>query len=118
MGGPFTIRTAAARPDWVGAGVSCHGGGLVTDGADSPHLLIPKTKAAFYYGIADNDDQRQPDAKDKLKAAYDAAHLQATIKVYKGCNHGWCVKDGAAYNEAGAEEAWGNMLKLFGQKLV
>ena len=118
MGGPLTMRTAAALPDRIGAGCSCHGGGLVDATPNSPHLLVPKIKAAYYFGIADNDDQRQPDAKDKLRAAFDAAHVPATIEVYKGCNHGWCVKDGAAYNEAGAERAWGNMLSLYKTKLV
>ena len=41
--------------------------------ADSPHLLAPKIKARMYFGIAANDDQQQPDAKDKLKAAFAAA---------------------------------------------
>ena len=118
MGGPLTMRTAAALPNRIGAGVSCHGGNLVSDMPDSPHLLASKIKAAYYFAVADNDDQRQPDAKDKLKAAFDAAHGQATVEVYKGCNHGWCVKDGAVYNEAGAERAWGNMLSLYKTKLV
>ena len=69
MGGPMTMQTAAAVPGRIGAGCSFHGAGLVTDGPDSPHLLVPKMKASYYFGIATNDDMRQPDAKDKLKAA-------------------------------------------------
>ncbi|MCS5565422.1 MAG: dienelactone hydrolase family protein, partial [Methylococcales bacterium] len=41
MGGPIVLRTAAAVPDRIGAGATFHGGGLVTDRPDSPHLLIP-----------------------------------------------------------------------------
>jgi carboxymethylenebutenolidase len=63
MGGALVVRTAAALPDRVGAGASFHGGGLVTDKPDSPHLLAPKIKARMYFGIASNDDERQPDAK-------------------------------------------------------
>jgi carboxymethylenebutenolidase len=118
MGGPLTMRTAALKADRIGAGVSCHGGNLVNDTPDSPHLLVPKIKASYYFAVADNDDKRQPDAKDKLKAAFAAAHVPATIEVYDGCQHGWCVKDGAVYNEAGAERAWGNMLALFKGALV
>ncbi len=118
MGGPFTLRTAAARADRVGAGCSFHGGALVTDKPDSPHLLASRIRAAYYFGIATNDDQRQPDAKDKLRDAFAAAHVPATIEVYDGANHGWCVKDGAAYNEAAAERAWSNMLKLYKAALV
>jgi carboxymethylenebutenolidase len=42
MGGPLVVRTAAAVPDRVGAGASFHGGGLVTDKPNSPHLLASK----------------------------------------------------------------------------
>src|SRR5437016_5676979 len=38
MGGPIALRTAAAMPDRVGAAASFHGGGLVTDMPNSPHL--------------------------------------------------------------------------------
>ena len=118
MGGPLTMRTAALAPGRIGAGMSCHGGNLVNDTPDSPHLLVPKIKAEFYFAVAANDDMRQPDAKDKLKAAFAATGVPATVVVYDGCNHGWCVKDGAVYNEAGAERAWAEMLKLYKAKLV
>src|SRR5580704_2915121 len=67
MGGPLVVKTCAAVSNRVGAGGSFHGGGLVTEKLDSPHLLAPKIKARMYFGIASNDDMRQPDAKDKLK---------------------------------------------------
>ena len=118
MGGPDTLRTAAALPDRIGAGCSFHGGGLVTDKPDSPHLLASKIKASYYFGIATNDDQRQPDARDKLRDAFAAAHLPATIEVYEGAQHGWCVPDGAVYNHDQAERAWANMLKLYKAALV
>ncbi len=119
MGGPMTLQAAAAAPDRYGAGCSFHGGGLVSDRPDSPHLLVAKIKAAYHFGIATNDDQRQPDAKDKLKAAFAAAGLPATIEVYEGTQHGWCVKDFAAiYNQAQAERAWSAMLALYKTALV
>src|SRR6202040_3158127 len=79
---------AASLPDRIGAGASFHGGGLVTDKPDRPHLLAPKIKARMYFGIASNDDERQPDAKDKLKEAFAAAKVPAEIEVYPA-KHGW-----------------------------
>jgi carboxymethylenebutenolidase len=118
MGGPYTLFTAAAVPERVGAGVSLHGGNLVTDKPDSPHLLIPKIKASYYFGIATNDDQRQPEAKDRLREAFAAANLPAKIEVYEGCQHGWCVADGMVYNKTGAERAYVEEMALYKKALV
>ena len=118
MGGPLVVKTAAAIPDRIGAGASFHGGGLVTENPNSPHLLAPKIKARMYFGIAANDDMRQPDAKDKLKAAFAAAKVPAEIEVY-GSLHGWCVPDmplqagKPIYDMPDAERAWGKLVALY-----
>jgi carboxymethylenebutenolidase len=118
MGGALVVRTAAALSDRIGAGASFHGGGLVTDKPDSPHLLAPKIKARMYFGIAASDDSKQPDAKDKLKEAFAAAKVPAEIEVYPA-QHGWCVpdmpiNDGVPiYNKPEAERAWGKLVALY-----
>jgi carboxymethylenebutenolidase len=116
MTGPFTMRTAAALPDRIGAGASFHGGGLVTEEESSPHLLVPQMKASFLFAIGSNDHERQPTMQDDLRQAYDAAGLSAEIEVYDAL-HGWCVLDSSAYKEAEAERAWGRLLALFESSL-
>jgi len=120
MGGALVVRTAAAVPNRVGAGASFHGGGLVTQNPNSPHLLAPKIKARMYFGIATNDDMQQPDAKTKLKEAFDAAKVPAEVEVYSMAQHGWCVPDmpkqpngDPIYNKADAERAWGKLMALY-----
>ena len=125
MGGPLVMKTAAAVPDRVGAGASFHGGGLVTDMPNSPHLLAPNIKAKMYFGVASNDDMTQPDAKDKLKAAFVAAKNPADIEVYAGAQHGWCVPDMPMqangmpiYSKPDAERAWGKLVTLYKSALA
>jgi len=118
MGGPFTMRTAAALPDRVGAAASFHGGGLVTDQPDSPHLLVPQMKAQYLFAIAANDDENQPEAKDVLRAAFAQASLSAEIDVYDGAMHGWCPPDSQVYDESKAERAWSRLLALFTRALA
>lgn len=118
MGGPMTMRTAAAFPDRVGAGASFHGGGLVTDKPDSPHLLVPKMKASFLFAIAANDDEKQPDAKNVLRETFAKAKLPAEIEVYEGTMHGWCPPDSQVYDEEKAEKAWTRLLTLLQKALV
>jgi carboxymethylenebutenolidase len=115
--GPFAFQTGAVRSDRIRAVATFHGGGLVTKDASSPHLLIPKTKASFVVAIAQNDDQKQPDAKDVLKAAFAAAKRPAVVEVYPA-DHGWCVPGSQAYNEPAAERAWAELLKLYRSNLV
>ena len=118
MGGPIAFRTAAAVPDRVGAVASFHGGGLVTDQPNSPHLQAAKTSAQFLVAIAANDDQRAPTEKDVLKETFDKANLPAEIEVYTGAAHGWCPPDSGVYNEPQAEKAWARLLALYGKALA
>ena len=118
MGGPLIMRTAGARPDRVGAAASFHGGRLVTDKPDSPHLLIPNSPAHILHAIAENDDARTPEAKTILAEAYKAAGVPAEIEVYEGTKHGWCPPDSTVYNEAQAEKAWSRMLALYERALA
>jgi carboxymethylenebutenolidase len=118
MGGAFTLRTAASFPDRIGAGASFHGARLVTDDADSPHLLISRLHAQFLVAIAENDDKSDPKAQGVLRETFAKAGLPAEVEVYTGALHGWCVPDSRVYNADQAEKAWGRMLALFSKALT
>ena len=118
MGGPLIMRTAAAVPARVGAAASFHGGGLVRDTPDSPHLLIPNSPAHVLHAVAECDDERTPEAKTILAQAYKAAGVPAEIEVYAGAMHGWCPPDSQVYNEPQAEKAWLRLLALYESALA
>ena len=118
MGGPMAFRTAAAMPDRVGAVATFHGGGLVTDAPNSPHLPAAKSSAQFLIAIAANDDARAPNDKTVLKETFAKANLPAEIEVYAGSAHGWCPPDSQVYNEPLAEKAWSRLLVLYGKALA
>jgi carboxymethylenebutenolidase len=114
LGGAYVIKTAAEVPGRVGAGASFHGGLLVTDKPNSPHLLAPKIKARLYFAIASDDDKREPEVKIKLKEAFAAAKVRAEIEVYPNALHGFCVPDSkAAENNTDAERAWAKLVALY-----
>jgi carboxymethylenebutenolidase len=125
LGGPYVIKTAAELPDRVGAGASFHGGFLVTDKPNSPHLLAPKIKARLYFAIASDDDKREPEVKNKLREAFAAAKVRAEIEVYPNALHGWCVPDDGigsggrqseskpSDNKSDADRAWAKLLALY-----
>jgi carboxymethylenebutenolidase len=111
------MRTAAAVADRVGAAGSFHGGGLVSQMPDSPHLLVPQMKAKYLFCVAQNDDMRDPEAKNVLRESFAKAKLDAEIEVYPAM-HGWCPPDSQVYDMAQAEKAWGRMLVLFERALA
>ena len=118
MGGPMAFRTAAAVPDRVGAVASFHGGGLVTDQPNSPHLQASRTKVQLLIAIAANDDMRSPNEKNVLKETFAKTNQPAEIEVYAGAAHGWCPPDSGVYNEPQAEKAWSRLLALYGKALA
>ena len=116
MGGPYTVRTAAAVPTRVGAAASFHGAGLVGEGPDSPINLLARTTAGFLIAIAQNDDASAPEEKTALIAAAKAAGRPAEVEVYPA-QHGWCTIDAPIYDKVQADKAWARMLALYAANL-
>jgi carboxymethylenebutenolidase len=112
MGGGLAIRTAAAVPGRVRAVASFHGGSLVTDKADSPHLLMASTQASYLIAVARDDDARAPGDKDAIREAAAAAGRPAEIEVYPA-DHSWCVPDAPVYDRLQADRAWTRLLDLY-----
>jgi carboxymethylenebutenolidase len=90
MGGPLVMRTRSA----------------------SERRRRSTVEAQFLIAIAANDDEKQPDAKDTLKAAFAKASLPAKVEGYQGAMHGWCPLDSHVYDQAAAEKAWRELLAL------
>lgn len=111
MGGPMAVHSAAALPDRIAAVASFHGGGVGSDQPDSPHLAIGGTQAAYLFAIAEDDDAKDPQEKERLKAVLAPRPQWHEVEVYPA-KHGWCPPDGMAYDEAQAEKAWGRMLVM------
>ncbi|MEM7664064.1 MAG: dienelactone hydrolase family protein [Pseudomonadota bacterium] len=117
MTGSWTLRAAAAVPDRIKAPCSFHGGGLVTENEDSPHLLAGEITGGVLIAIAENDHERQPEAEGVLVAAFDSAGVPAEIEVYEDAMHGWVPTDSRAHNPEQSERAWSRMLALFESQL-
>ena len=116
MGGPMVVRTAGAS-DRIRGAATFHSGVLVVENPDSPHLVIPNSKASWLIATAENDDKQRPAEKDQLKEIFAKAKLTAEVEVYPAA-HGWCPPDSPAYSEPQAERAWNRMIAIFGKALA
>jgi carboxymethylenebutenolidase len=117
MGGPMAVRTASVAPGRVGAVGTFHGAAMVTAAPDSPHRLVAQTKARYLIAVAENDDTKDPEAKNALRAAFDSAQLPAEVAVYPAA-HGWCPPDTRVYDAAQSERAWTRLLATFSLALA
>jgi carboxymethylenebutenolidase len=117
MGGRLSLMMAGRLPDRVAAAASFHGGGLVTDSADSPHLLADRMTATVYVGGAENDASFTAEHAEQLTKALTAAGVQHTIEWYQAA-HGFAVPDNEPYDAAAAERHWTAMADTFGSALA
>jgi carboxymethylenebutenolidase len=118
MGGPLSFRTAAALPGRIGAVASFHGGGLTTRRGGQPAPAAAAHAGGVPGAGRRQRRQRDPEGKEKLKAALLAAKLKHKVEVYAGADHGWTVRGSAVYQEAAAERAWAELLALYRRALV
>jgi carboxymethylenebutenolidase len=112
MGGRISLIVAGRQPDRVAAVGSIHGGGLVTDAPDSPHLLADRMTATVYVGAAENDASFTPNQAEILDKALEAAGVSHTIETYHAA-HGFAVPDNAPYDAESAQRHWLALQRLF-----
>jgi carboxymethylenebutenolidase len=113
MGGGYALRAAGTFPDRVVAAASYHGGHLVTDAPDSPHLVASRAAGRLYIGYAEDDRSFPDEQRDVLEATLTAARVAHTIERYHA-RHGFAVPDHAVYDERAAARHWETLLALFG----
>jgi carboxymethylenebutenolidase len=117
MGARLGLRIAAAFPDRVVALAGFHGGMLVTDRDDSPHLSLGKVHAEVYIGHADEDPSMSAEAIAELDRALAATGVRHTTEVYAGARHGYTMSDTAVYDEAACERHFAALFDLLDRNL-
>lgn len=117
MGGRIGFTAAGVIPDRVAAVCSFHGGGLVTDAPDSPHLAASKIRASLYFGVADEDSHCTPEHQATLVSALASAKLHFQVESNPGAHHGYAVTDVPAYHREAAERHWARVASVFGEAL-
>jgi carboxymethylenebutenolidase len=117
MGARLAVRTAGQFPGTVGAVGGFHGGGLVTDADDSPHLAIAASTAEYAFGHADQDRSMPLEQVAALEDALQAADRPHLNEVYEGAAHGYTMADTSMYDEAGAERHFRVLQDLFARTL-
>lgn len=116
MGGGFALAAGCHFPDRIGAVMSFHGGGFVTE-AESPDVIGEKMHAAVYLGVAETDGRHDAAVSERLEAALTRADVPHQIEVYAGAAHGFAVPDLPVFDAKASEQHWQRMLAWFGEHL-
>ena len=116
MGARLAVRAAGLDPRVV-AVAGFHGGGLVTDDPDSPHLSLPDARAEFVFGHADQDRSMTPEAVAALDRALADAGLTATTDIYPESPHGYSMNDTSMYHQPGADRSFEELHALLDRTL-
>lgn len=103
MGARLAVRAAGRFPGTVGAVGGFHGGRLVTDADDSPHLAIAGSTAEYVFGHADRDASMPLEQVEALEQVLTDAGRPHLNEVYEGAAHGYTMADTSVYDEAAAE---------------
>lgn len=115
MGARIALRAAGLDAAVVAVG-GWHGGGLVTDDPDSPHLALATARAAFAFGHASDDRSMPPEAVAALGAAVEEAGLEAVNEVFPG-PHGYSMSDTSMYDEVSTERHFESLRALLDDTL-
>lgn len=100
MGGRLALRTAAAYGRLIAAAASFHGGRLADPAmSDSPHHTLGDATAELLVAHASSDGSMPPEQIDLLERTLTTAGVPHTSVVYPNTQHGFTMRDTAAYDE-------------------
>ncbi len=117
MSGQSVVSAAGTFPEHFAACASLYGLLIVTDEADSPHLLADRIKGELYLGFAETDHQVPENVIPDLSAALDKNGVAYNVDVYPGTHHGFCFPTRSVYKEDAAEIVWGKVFDMFKRRL-
>ncbi len=117
MGARLALRTAGWHPGRVKAVGGFHGGGLVSDSSDSPHLSIADSTAAYVLLHADQDRALTPEHVAVLESALAQTGRPYVNEIVSGAPHGYAMSDTARWHEDAARRAMRELRALLDREL-
>lgn len=117
MGGKMAVIAAGTYPDRIACAAAYHPGGLVSDAADSPHLLAPNIKGRIYVAGAKDDGSFTAEQQATLDTALTDAKVNHVVETIPA-KHGWVPSDTPVHDPAQAERHFETMLALFKKSLT
>ncbi|MGD9881611.1 MAG: dienelactone hydrolase family protein [Reyranella sp.] len=117
MSGAFVTVAAAKHADRIACFASYYGTRLITDGPDSPHLLLGDITAEGYYAFAEHDTYVPLEQVAAFERMLAAAPFPSRTEIEPGTHHGYAFTDRGNYHRAASERHYERMLALYRRHL-
>lgn len=117
LGGRLVFRVASQFSDQFRASASLHGSALISEGADSPHLLAAKLQGELYCGFAEHDPYAPPATITAILETMKAGKAKYRYELHKGAEHGYALPHRDIYDKCAAFRDWEVILGMFKRQL-
>ena len=118
MSGAFALAAAGTFPARIKCAASIYGVNLVTESADSPHLLADRVAGELYFACAEEDDYVPGEVIEKLEAHLAETASNYQFEWYPGTRHGFAFPEREdAYDRVSAEHLWSRLFALLERNL-
>jgi carboxymethylenebutenolidase len=116
-GGRWVFRAAGTFPDRFRANASLHGSFLVTDKADSPHLLAPLFEGELYCGFAQNDYAAPLPTVEALNRHLAGYPVRYRYEIHPGARHGYALPERDIHEKRAANRDWELIFAMFNRQI-
>jgi len=118
MSGPYILAACALYPERFKCGASIYGAGLVTQEANSPHLLADRVRGEMYFACAETDKYAPKETIDAMEAHFKTTKMRCRLEWYPGAEHGFAFPLRAGiFHKPSAERHWERLFALFRRNL-
>ena len=117
MGGRHVMCAAGRFPETFTASASLHGTNLITDQADSPHLLAEKFRGELYCGYAENDPFTPPPLVARMAELLTPSAVEYRHQVHAGADHGYALPDRDIFDARAAARDWEIIFAMYRRRL-
>ena len=117
MGGRHVMCVAGQYPERVIASASLHGTTLVSDAADSPHLLAHRLRGELYCGFAQTDPYAPLSMVQTLEALLRPCPVGYRHQIHEGALHGYALPNRDIFHPRAAARDWELIFAMFHRQI-
>ena len=117
MGGRHVLCVAGHFPERIVASASLHGTRLISDAADSPHLLVKRFRGELYCGFAETDPYAPLSMVAELGELLRPCPVTYRRAIHAGALHGYALPNRDIFHPHAAARDWEMIFAMFHRQI-